>query len=807
MTKYYTFPDCTCKFHIANENPLQLDWTPDFHNIPLDCVRTWNLISEGNTKGIFQLESGLGQSIAKKLKPENMEHLSALVAILRPGCISGDTKVIARYTFKSNGNYTFCRKTIKELYHSFHQKYGSQSKTLVSYNEKTGKFVRNTIKNVVKTGTKNVYKILLRKKLNKYYHETHLQYYDLKCTNDHKLLTPSGWKQLKDLKEGDRFAILKYKGTLHGPRNTEHAVGQKYFQEICFKYYEYKCVFCDWNDGTLDVNHLEGNRYTNNHYTNLHFVCPNHHRVYSEGKISKREVMKARTQYELPQKEDIEWAEYIGKENCGKQEVFDISMEGPHHNFIAGNIVVHNCSESIRDGKSVTQHYIDRKNGKEEIECFHPSIEHVLRPTMGEMIYQEQCMQIAQVVAGFDLQQADILRKAIGKKKADLMAKVKGKFLEGAKKVDVVTNEEAETLFGWIEKSQRYAFNKSHSVSYAMNAYLSAYTKAHFPKSFFTAYLSYAKHKPKAHVEVKSLISNARAMNVPILSPSILKRNRDFELEKEGIYYGFITIRGIGESTMNKINRTIKIVEEECDKKLEHWLWLDYLLLAAPKMGSAAVDAIIRSGAIDYLGISRTSMDYEYRTFSDLSGREQSWICNSYQAKPFKTLLDGLQLLCDEPVGRQGGCANKNRLTVIKGLVQSLQSPSYSLLDTPAWICASENALLGTSITTSAVQSCDISCSNTSISAFLNRKCPKVLILPIYIETIKVIKTKKGDEMAFLEGTDQNNDSLNSIVIFPDTWNKYGSILVEGNHIMLSGSRGKGIGREESLIVEKVWQI
>ena len=151
--------------------------------------------------------------------------------------------------------------------------------------------------------------------------------------------------------------------------------------------------------------------------------------------------------------------------------------------------------EAIRDGKNITTHYIDRKNGKESIDYFHPILESVLKDTFGEMIYQEQAMEISRVVAGFNLQEADELRKSIGKKNTELMAKVKGKFLAGAKNLGIVSESEAEQIFSWIEKSQRYSFNKSHAVSYAINGYLSAYYKAHNPLIFFTSYLRFAKDK------------------------------------------------------------------------------------------------------------------------------------------------------------------------------------------------------------------------------------------------------------------------------------------------------------------------
>ena len=108
------------------------------------------------------------------------------------------------------------------------------------------------------------------------------------------------------------------------------------------------------------------------------------------------------------------------------------------------------CLEAVRDGKSVTNHYMDKKNGLESVDYFHPALEPILNSTYGEMIYQEQAMEIAKVVAGFNLQEADGLRKAIGKKKPEEMAKVKKKFIEGAKKLNIVSQEDAEQIFGWI---------------------------------------------------------------------------------------------------------------------------------------------------------------------------------------------------------------------------------------------------------------------------------------------------------------------------------------------------------------------
>lgn len=112
------------------------------------------------------------------------------------------------------------------------------------------------------------------------------------------------------------------------------------------------------------------------------------------------------------------------------------------------------------DGKQVTQIYVDRKHGRDPVVYLHESLEEILSSTYGVIVYQEQAMLIAQKLAGFDLKEADVLRKAIGKKKADLMAETKTKFMEGCKKTQIVDQDTASEIFGWIEKSARYSFNK-----------------------------------------------------------------------------------------------------------------------------------------------------------------------------------------------------------------------------------------------------------------------------------------------------------------------------------------------------------
>ena len=256
------------------------------------------------------------------------------------------------------------------------------------------------------------------------------------------------------------------------------------------------------------------------------------------------------------------------------------------------------CMEAMVEGKSLTNHYIDRKHAKESVDYFHPSLEEILKETYGILVFQEQSMQIAQKIADFDLQEADILRKAIGKKKTGMMAQVKKSFIKKAESKALVTKEQAEEIFSWIEKSQRYSFNKSHAVSYAINAYLSAYAKSHFDKEFFTSYLYYSKEKQKPHEEINELVNNARLMNIDVYPPDVRKLNSNFKLIDDKIYFGISDIKGVGSAVIKKIKQAAEDVSAALSRKQDDWSWLECLLFFCTKINSTAAKAIISAGLV-----------------------------------------------------------------------------------------------------------------------------------------------------------------------------------------------------------------
>lgn len=451
------------------------------------------------------------------------------------------------------------------------------------------------------------------------------------------------------------------------------------------------------------------------------------------------------------------------------------------------------CLEAVRDGKTVSNHYIDKKNGLESIDYFHDSLESILSSTYGEMVYQEQAMQICQRVAKFNLSEADMLRKAIGKKKPEEMAKIKTLFMEKSKEANIVNEEESEQIFSWIEKSQRYSFNKSHAVSYAMNAYVSAYAKAHFPNEFFVSYLRFAKDKIDPMREVYELVSNANETGIRINLPDFRKLNKEFELIDGTIYFGLTNIKSVGESVYKKIIEIVQSSGIDINKINLNQM----LFMILDKINSTAAKSLISSGALDYFKISRKKMLFLLEIVQNLSAREKDLIVNNHD----------MSLSIDKLISCILPNVNKKRYEVVNSLIKAIQNPAYSLDDSYDWIANMEKQYLGASITCSVVDGRDLEAANADCRS-LNKQCvlPNSIIVGAEIDYVNIVKTKKGknpgQEMAFIKISDGTGSC--DIVAFPKEFDSHKDILYSNNTVMFSLEQSK---KKDSFFVKKCWQI
>jgi len=240
--------------------------------------------------------------------------------------------------------------------------------------------------------------------------------------------------------------------------------------------------------------------------------------------------------------------------------------------------------------------FIDRKHGRAKVIYPHPSLEPILRPTYGVIVYQEQVMQIAQVLAGYTLGAADILRRAMGKKKPEEMAKQREIFCKGAKENGI--NEDISTpIFDLMEKFAGYGFNKSHSAAYALISYQTAWLKAHYPAAFMTAVLSSDMDRTE---KVIMLLDDCQAQKLHVTPPDINHSDYFFRvLSDNHLMYGLGAIKGVGEAAIENI-----ITEREQNGEYKDLFDLCQRV-DLRKVNRRVLEALIKSGCFDALGKHR----------------------------------------------------------------------------------------------------------------------------------------------------------------------------------------------------------
>ena len=243
-------------------------------------------------------------------------------------------------------------------------------------------------------------------------------------------------------------------------------------------------------------------------------------------------------------------------------------------------------------GMNMVDSYINRKHGKEEVTYGHDAVKKILGTTYGVIVYQEQVMQIAQELSGFTLGQADILRRAMGKKKKEEMESLRSTFVDGAVNKDVNKNY-AANLFDQIEQFAGYGFNRSHSVGYALIAYQTAWLKAHYPAEFMASVLSCDLGNTD---NIQLFVDDCRNIGLTVQSPDINRSSYRFEdLDSETILYGLGAIKGIGESLVDQI-----VLERKHENFKDMY---DFCLrVGFNRINKRILTTLIGSGAMDSLG-------------------------------------------------------------------------------------------------------------------------------------------------------------------------------------------------------------
>lgn len=377
--------------------------------------------------------------------------------------------------------------------------------------------------------------------------------------------------------------------------------------------------------------------------------------------------------------------------------------------------------------------YIARKNGKEKINYLSQSLEPILKSTYGIMIYQEQIMQVAHVMANYSLGEADILRKAMSKKNKEILLSEKEKFTLRASQ-NGYSIETIDSVYNSMLKFAEYGFNKSHSISYSLVSYKMAYLKAYYPKQFITYLLSMEVNDI---AKTKQYIYCAKKNNINILPPSINLSFRKYSIEDGGIRYPLSSIKNIGISISEFI-----ITERNNGKYIDIY---DFLKRCYGKVVTKkSLESLIYSGALSEFGYNK------------------------------KTLVNNLDLIINY------GELIKDLDRTYALAPEIILYPEYSLSE----LMEKELDIFGFYLTDNPIT--ELKAVNKSIIDLneLELYFDKIINVIVYIDKIKEINTSKGDKMCFILGSDEL--SMIDIILFPNVYKKYSDLKV-GDIIKVKG--------------------
>jgi DNA polymerase-3 subunit alpha len=394
--------------------------------------------------------------------------------------------------------------------------------------------------------------------------------------------------------------------------------------------------------------------------------------------------------------------------------------------------------------------YINRKHGRTPVKYPHPSLEPILRPTYGVILYQEQVMQIAQVLSGYTLGGADLLRRAMGKKKPEEMAKQRAVFVEGAVKNGVIESL-ATHIFDLIEKFAGYGFNRSHSAAYALIAYQTAWLKAHYPAAFMAAVLSSDMDKTD---KVVTMLAECRDMHLNILPPDVNRCAYEFvPLDNETILYGLGAIKGLGRAAIDAVLEAraaggpFKDIFDFCRR------------IDLRRLNRRVLEQLVRAGAFDEIGPHRAAL--WGALVPAVSAAEQA----SRDQAAGQVDLFGAGAATDTPVSSYPDIAPWSEDQRLSGEKETL---GLYLTGHPIARYADEL----NEITDACI-------------ADLKPTHDRTLIVAGLVVALRTMQTRRGDRMAFVTLDDRSGRL--ELAVFADLYTQYRDLIAKDNLIVVEG--------------------
>ncbi|MGM9907631.1 DNA polymerase III subunit alpha [Limosilactobacillus sp.] len=400
-------------------------------------------------------------------------------------------------------------------------------------------------------------------------------------------------------------------------------------------------------------------------------------------------------------------------------------------------------------------HFIARKHGQENYRIPDPALRTILAPTYGILVYQEQVMQLASAMAGFTLGEADLLRRAMSKKKAGVMAGMRDKFLKGAVK-NGFTMERAQQVFDYIDQFANYGFNRSHAVAYSMLAFELAYLKCHYPSAFYTALMGAETNLAK----LRQHVANARKLGVVVKGPRINVSDASFTLHDGQVYFGLADIKGM------RRDFTAEIIKERINGPYQDLR--DFInRIPARFRKQELVEPLIYAGAFDRLGYNRAEMIAALPEL--VSGIDQ--------------LLSSFQ---DDP-SLQSTITRHKEFPLTDRLLKENEYLGVYLSGHPV----SQYRRLGEAL---HVQTID-----------RLRPGQNVTIL-LFVNHVKTIYTKRDHRpMAFVSGSDQTGTI--DVTAFPKQYQRYAELLKNNQILVVHGKVEERPGRGTQLLADRIQAV
>lgn len=421
--------------------------------------------------------------------------------------------------------------------------------------------------------------------------------------------------------------------------------------------------------------------------------------------------------------------------------------------------------------------FIRRKHGEEEITYLHPGMKNSLKNTYGILVYQEQFMQISKEWCGFTGGQADTLRKAVGKKKIDLMKKVKPEFVEGAVKVGGATKEIAETFWTQLEEFANYCFNKSHAACYGLIAYWTAYLKAHYPDAFMAALMT-SDHDDTDRLAIE--ITECKHMGISVLSPDVNESFVEFAVvpNENKIRFGMSAVKGVGVGAVEEV---LRAREDGPFTSVEDFA----RRVSTSKFNRKAWESLIKSGAFDDMG-DRSDLLFNLDSITSFASKLQK------EAASGQTNLFGM-------LGDDDAASVQSTLHLQKAPVK------HDDKERLMW----ERELLGLYISAHPLDRYETYLSEQTqpLTQLVPEYDSRMMTVGGIISTVRTIVAKSGSKMAFVGIEDKFGEG--EIIVFPNLYEKVGAKLVQDAVIRVSGKnsardRDGNLGNESKLIADDI---